>query len=1027
MAEEKTKLNVITSLADFAAADAEHDFSSARAGGNLFANIFKKHKFIGTPTLPAKNTSTEYEILNKFLNIFDKNAPPPSPEQPAAFQAKFLKDGETFNFNRWKDDKDATGAPIGYTVKAKKVAIKGPRGREWTLSGKELYDWMNVKNTGVAFMIDAASVPFYELFTEEEGPTVETVYHVNGREGINDAAGKVVIDQKPKKTYKIKVQTVDDTFNEGIIYPTTLPLGRTNTTIKDVIDKVTDRELFYSNFSIFLSPIKAKGKVKSVNMEITTRDYTKQINLLKGQKEDAHPNAVSTLAKMIMSIFKGIFKDSKGTTNTDRTKYYSYLQQKRSGDWLQVLSTLDAGRFAVPKGCRIAMVTMDKICAAYQIAMGGDCIFTYAKTGDPTEYWLLYFSRGKAEDPAVVLQNDIAFTKESMNPDAKIFSFLADPGTYRDAVEAYGPIFRERIGAAENAVRGIIRGYRRPPRLANNLIETTTRDLLLAAVKLAVLHLHAQEIRDTSELAIFDEAPPENASSLLSKYKKNYIYIKSILSNVIKERVQAGNVPVSDAIKLFFNRIGRSNMNAEKDFDELINNLKIFGRLFTKGNGGKSGLGIFSFLNNSIPDGEIKSEIIAFFNDRLGELSTPSDKNAYSAFLATVRLLTDSATESDRQILIPERGMVGGNPSGGFDGISDKELLDILDSLHSERLEEVNVNKAIIDAENMIERELRHQPNRLGKHKKVGNTSGAYVEDREKVKEVKEGEGREEVKEEEEVEDIYEQIDPARIHDYQAAATILAERVNTTFAERGLQEGGGEPQRYHSPLVTYYLFLREISFRMSYEEEEFKALDAFANIIINTLTIVAKEPKEKQDAYFSALEIFFLEQIDTYEGLPEQLSASRHYIEQIMLSVKDGYYGFRHIPDAYIQPVDSIKEILESSMNITNASRSPDETIDSILRKMTNIIRFMSPLKRSKRKSKKNSNVNTTKRLHNGNSTNMKKMNKRFMNTKRIMKHTRRKLNKMPSAAAAVTVEAVAAPAAGGSRAASSLRSLRET
>jgi hypothetical protein len=161
---------------------------------------------------------------------------------------------------------------------------------------------------------------------------------------------------------------VNDEFDVSILYP---PMKDSSTDFK---------YLFNSTMTVELQALgKSREGIHSVKttfLDPGRPDHS--ITTIKGGIDDAHPNSVNTLIVQLATAYKGYMDGGKNEDT--KSLIFKLLQQKRAGDWLQVLSCLDTTRFKeIPVGSMVFFCTEDIIAAAYGIAVGANVMYTYVK------------------------------------------------------------------------------------------------------------------------------------------------------------------------------------------------------------------------------------------------------------------------------------------------------------------------------------------------------------------------------------------------------------------------------------------------------------------------------------------------------------------------------------------------------------------------------------------------------------------------------------------------------------------------
>lgn len=624
-------------LQEAAVGDASHDFSGTRSGGDVFNKIYRGQggnppfKSIGAPFLepPSESPSSEFEILNLFLQFQD-----PKKSLIESFRETFLKDGEpSRTFFRWSEDQNTP-----YTVMARKVATRpqkdeeGSREYNWLLTPQELYDFMAGANPSLAFTIDATNVPFYDRMIQKTGAAVQKIgTYVYMRESVNDAASKVSIPNVDDAD--VRIQTVDDTASYNVLYPS----------IKDTapaaLTALLEQEMFYSDYNLSLSGM-GTDQPPAVTLTLYNNAFTQKVQIVKGRKEEAHPNAVPTLAKRILDLAKSL---KPGGEEKKKMEYFTALQQKRSGDWLQVLGCLQPERFGLPPSSRIALVSLDKICVAYGLFAGVDVIMTYfleGRDGADNSYWMIRFQRDfnlppkskkdQVRDAILSYPNPLSFasqfpemTFEKSPACPTLGSLTVTP--YTNAKEQYvcqwngaNDALLSQLDKSIKELSDYVGSFQDVPRFSaiESKLQTHIKSILSKAALLALFRSIAfpLDLTKSDESAVYTEMmnpdtwnnaaynPSERdyatVQSVFTVYKKNYGMLRNIL-HAKKEKAKS----LQEAYQLFFEAIVLKNTA----IDRLIQSLSLFGGIFKKDNGGANGVGIFAFLNPYLSQTEAKS------------------------------------------------------------------------------------------------------------------------------------------------------------------------------------------------------------------------------------------------------------------------------------------------------------------------------------------------------------------------------------------------------------------------------------
>ena len=370
----KQKDGFTNSLAKLAGTDAKHDFGLAYA-------ILEKIK----SGLPANNwPATPKDVKNPF---FDESGSLSSVlrEQsntkdislkkliPIASDANTSDPPKTVNFGINYD----SSTNVLHNYSGMKVIIKDTSGT--FTDGAKFVTKCNLSSS--VLVVDFNQNGFLEMLTRGTVDSSMTVNYVMIPELLNDPAGKTPLDDTIFKKYNngigtgINLRPLLDITDKTIVY--------------DAYDKLNDvfSNNFFSNCNLQLSPIIITKQIsgKSLTSHVTlniisTKGSTRQVEVKNCKKE----NSIKSLLKFLTSLFK---KD----TDESKFNYSAKLQQKRSGDWLQVLACLDIYNrtFKTPGSTtdepkftsvnKVYFVTHDQIACAYALTMGVNAIFINEK------------------------------------------------------------------------------------------------------------------------------------------------------------------------------------------------------------------------------------------------------------------------------------------------------------------------------------------------------------------------------------------------------------------------------------------------------------------------------------------------------------------------------------------------------------------------------------------------------------------------------------------------------------------------
>ena len=601
-------------FAAMAAADAKHDLESA------FTDIFGEFREIGCPVIP-NTLRNEISTLNTILKFQDERASVTS--APKAYKSKYLNDS---NVGGQKNGtfKVFTNGPV-YNWKSWFVGTRTPDAKdvEWAKPGmstfdessgsvavnaRSLFDWLDVKGTNnIAFTVDATSVPFCRVFQDSGrwfGSAEKKAYNILTREGVSDSAGK-----GPLKAYSGSVVEIIDLYDygekgvpAGKFYLSTPPLDR------DTKDDPND--CFFSKFDISVSAISKQNNLNCIAMEFTTPGFVKHINTLKGSKEEAHSGTKGAVVDQIRGFLAKL-----GLANIfDKNNYFTQLQQKRSGDWLQVLACHDMGRFrllGLPANCNeIFLVTHDQICLAYALAMGINILYAQYNETDK-KYWLTFFSKEtRVADPRVVLKDYINEIRASHRDE-----------TYIEKRDAYISKQHEIYGALVTKLH--ISMTLDPSNIED--LERKLKTILENAVDIAyflqtmpllenetiVNNFHTHYILPdepvTQLMNIFPSTTADNVNKIIAEIYGEAGKFKRNTAKIDK------HPDLKRTNNIFLGASDKIRKNFLKDTRVEITHIQIRQRLFSRlidpaANDRRRGVGVFSFLN-TILTGAAKVEI----------------------------------------------------------------------------------------------------------------------------------------------------------------------------------------------------------------------------------------------------------------------------------------------------------------------------------------------------------------------------------------------------------------------------------
>ena len=278
----------------------------------------------------------------------------------------------------------------------------------------EFYEKLELDtDRNIAIIVDAASIGLYEILNNGDftGRIKPKVYYIYGPEVVNDPATKKGVDAK-EFSKSTGVELIP-------CLPVEIPIGfeSYNYSFSETIeDKTPYLQQFITNYTFKLTDLKTlvKGKSKEYITNLTIYgDDVKAITL---------PNSKSkndiTFLSSILNRFLNLFKTRKSNTE-ESFLFAASLQQKRSGDWLQVLLCAALkDKLRKFKNCKtdaevndiqdVYFVTHDRIALAFALLNGINCIFTHHHSANHLHSCFVY----KLQDAAATAKanRDLATT-----------------------------------------------------------------------------------------------------------------------------------------------------------------------------------------------------------------------------------------------------------------------------------------------------------------------------------------------------------------------------------------------------------------------------------------------------------------------------------------------------------------------------------------------------------------------------------------------------------------------------------------
>jgi hypothetical protein len=246
-------------------------------------------------------------------------------------------------------------------------------------TGSNICEALFPSKNSVNLIVDFFQCHFMDFLKNGTRYDKKTVHYLFTPENENDPASKTPYNDK---IFSLESGVVTRSYfqsdNKPIVYG---PFEKA----KGKVNYDNYKSLFYSSYHYNLSPlIQVKslfGKSVKFKTDLTITNQTgSSVNIVKNSKLE---NSITTILKYIRKLFSG----KKMST---RTKDYDFnvaskYQQKRGGDWFQVLACLDvsnrtfqengSGAPATFKVSDTFFVTHDRIATAYALTMGVNVVF----------------------------------------------------------------------------------------------------------------------------------------------------------------------------------------------------------------------------------------------------------------------------------------------------------------------------------------------------------------------------------------------------------------------------------------------------------------------------------------------------------------------------------------------------------------------------------------------------------------------------------------------------------------------------
>jgi len=257
-----------------------------------------------------------------------------------------------------------------------------------------------------AIIIDATAVSLLTILKSGDpvmdAPDVrKKIYYVLTPEVVNDPAGKTSVAEKIfdpfSASYPFGVEligcepNVPESINYNYSYDKAINSGAA---LKSKSTNPYDK--FFSAFNFQLSEVQRnrKGKKTDYTTNLLIKSNDKRIPVPENVQDSKTKNNITFLTSLIKNAISMLGK--KQDTLANRFLFNTKLQQKRSGDWLQVLAcavlksralkqynppgTAPREQEIEKKITKVYFVTHDRVALAFALLLGVECIYTHANT-----------------------------------------------------------------------------------------------------------------------------------------------------------------------------------------------------------------------------------------------------------------------------------------------------------------------------------------------------------------------------------------------------------------------------------------------------------------------------------------------------------------------------------------------------------------------------------------------------------------------------------------------------------------------
>ena len=449
--------NLYDLLADLSIGDSMHDFGHIKdANLRIKTTDFKSikpyyDKGIPVPTNPQ--LLDESELLTKVMKeLKDENATENKLDSSFTYMHDNMNNHSLVTINN-------------YSYNVSKVLVEEDEEKEViTTTSVKLFENLPETDVDIAVVIDAVSVSFLEIAKNGDIPTDnprKNIYYIYGPEVINDPATKTPVDSK------IFLKQNED---KGVNLVPCLPSNASNFIYEYDFDKLKDLSNkdnylylneFFSNYQFNLSEVqenkmgKSSDYITNLNIKYLDENNILQSNILPDSKKKNDINILASPLRILVNLFSNLSSSSKSIS--DKLKQFfsfknkkenaentveknnflmnSGFQQKRSGDWLQVLlcaalkdksrpfyNFITKDKANITKNIqRVFLVTHDRIALAFALLNGVDVIFTHKGSSGKKAFFYTISSKDDMDQSLLSLLKNY----KSQTIDTKISSTIS--------------------------------------------------------------------------------------------------------------------------------------------------------------------------------------------------------------------------------------------------------------------------------------------------------------------------------------------------------------------------------------------------------------------------------------------------------------------------------------------------------------------------------------------------------------------------------------------------------------------------